>query len=135
MGGPRGAAGRPKIDVVSPVGMKGDGLDDMVGPKCDGLSWLSCAKGDGLSFAKGANAPSKVDDLDALVGSFITKSGSRSPDGRPEKRIAGMESKRRGAWRPPRPCSTGATSTLMLRRPCTARVKPNVAGQFPAAEQ
>ena len=86
MGGPRGAAGRPKIDVVSPVGMKGDGFSDMVGPK-----------GDGLSFAKGANAPSKVDDLDALVGSFITKSGSRSPDGRPEKRIAGMESKRRNA--------------------------------------
>ena len=124
MGGPRGAAGRPKIGVVSPVGTKGDGFSDMVDPK-----------GDGLSFAKGANAPSKVDEFDALIASFITKSGSRSPGGRPEKRIVEMRKNRRGAWRPPRPCSTGATSTLMLRRPCTARGKPNVAGQYPAAEQ
>ena len=67
---------------------------------------MSCAKGDGLSFAKGANAPSEFEDFDALVASFITKSGSRSPDGRPEKRIVEIESKRRGAWCPTYPCST-----------------------------
>ena len=57
-----------------------------------------------------------MDEFYALVASFITRWGSRSPEGR-AKLIVEVESKSQDARRSARPCLTGAVSTVMLRRP------------------